>query len=58
MNNELPKWERGDTLKSIRGVADMGRIAIARVIGYIAELPERIDTKACNQINGEDDEKN
>lgn len=56
MSNEKPKWERGDTIKSIKGVVGLGKIAIARTIGYLSELPERIDTHYANSVNGGDDE--
>lgn len=46
---ELPDWNKGDTLKSIKGVLLLGRQAVA-------ELLERIDTKLANALNGEDDE--
>jgi hypothetical protein len=53
---ERPNWNTGDTIKSIGGVIELGRQAVARAIEYIGELPERIDTHFANGINRGEDE--
>lgn len=53
---ENPDWNKGDTLKSLHGVLNLGRVAAARVITYISELPSRVDTREANILNGVEDE--
>lgn len=55
--NEAPKWERGDTLRSVRDVFSLARVGLARVIENISEFPSRLDTRAANQLNGNEDEE-
>ncbi len=48
--NEKPTWEHGSTVKSLYGVMQLGKKAVATVLGSI-------DTKLANSCNGEDDER-
>jgi negative regulator of sigma E activity len=53
MNNEPHRWEKKDTLLSLRDVFNIARVALAECISDAASW---VDTKAANQINTEEDE--
>ena len=45
---DKPRWERGDTMRSVFAIVGLGKVALA-------ELLARFDTKYADAINGEDD---
>lgn len=44
MNKDIPNWEKGDSLNSIKQVYLLGKTALAGFISWASEVPSRIDT--------------
>lgn len=51
--NESPKWNRGDTIKSIVEVSSIG---LAALKACVIDAADWLDTKVANRLNGAEDE--
>lgn len=53
MSHNIPKWERGDSLKSIKDILTIGTLSLKECI---LDAAAWVDTRAASAINNKEDE--
>ena len=56
MENLPHNWNKEDSIRSVKDILSIGKTALAGLISWAGQIPERVDTYYANKINGENDD--